>query len=275
MTNTFKLAAVQMVSGADVDVNLREAERLIAEAATQGAQCVALPEYFCLMSPDETAKVRLREPDAMLAEHAGPLQSFLADAASRHKVWLVGGTLPLVANDDKRVRNTDLVFNPDGERVARYDKLHLFGFKRGDESYDESRTIEAGNDAVSFDAPWGKTGLVICYDLRFPELFRRFGDVNLIIMPAAFTETTGRAHWEVLLRARAIENQCYVLASAQGGTHPHGWRTFGHSMLIDPWGEIVARHDEGPGVAIGMLELKRIHDIRESLPALKHRRSGL
>ncbi len=156
--------------------------------------------------------------------------------------------------------------------MARYDKVHLFGFTRGDEQYNESRTIEAGSEAVSFDAPWGKTGLVICYDLRFPELFRRFGEVNLIILPAAFTEITGRAHWEVLLRARAIENQCYVLASAQGGTHPHGRRTFGHSMLIDPWGEIVARHDDGPGVAVGALELARLHDIRDSLPALKHRR---
>ncbi|MEC5385937.1 carbon-nitrogen hydrolase family protein [Uliginosibacterium sp. H3] len=267
MTNTFKLAAVQMISGADVDANLHEADRLIAEAAAQGAQCVALPEYFCLLSPDETAKVKLREPDG-----EGPLQAFLADAACRYKVWLVGGTIPLVANDDGRVRNTTLVFNPEGVRVARYDKIHLFGFTRGEESYNESRTIEAGHDAVTFDAPWGKTGLVICYDLRFPELFRQLGEVNLIILPAAFTETTGRAHWEVLLRARAIENQCYVLASAQGGTHPHGRRTFGHSMLIDPWGEIVAHYDSGPGVAVGTLDLQRIHDIRESLPALKHRK---
>lgn len=275
MTNGFKVAAVQMVSGADVDANLREAERLIAEAAAQGAQCVVLPEYFCLLSPDETAKVRLRERDAVFAENAGPLQSFLADAARRHKVWLVGGTIPLVADDDARVRNSTLVFDDKGIRVARYDKVHLFGFTRGDEQYNESRTIEAGSDVVSFDAPWGKTGLVICYDLRFPELFRRLGEVNLIVLPAAFTETTGRAHWEVLLRARAIENQCYVLASAQGGTHPHGRRTFGHSMLIDPWGEIVARHDDGPGVAVGTLDLVRLHDIRESLPALKHRRLGV
>jgi predicted amidohydrolase len=267
MTNTFQVAAVQMVSGADVDANLREAEQLIAQAAGQGAQCIVLPEYFCLLSPDETAKVRLRERDS-----GGPLQSFLADAARRHRVWLVGGTIPLVADDDTRVRNSTLVFDDKGMRVARYDKVHLFGFTRGDEQYNESRTIEAGSDVVNFDAPWGKTGLVICYDLRFPELFRRFGEVNLIVLPAAFTETTGRAHWEILLRARAIENQCYVLASAQGGTHPHGRRTFGHSMLVDPWGEIVARHDEGPGVAVGTLDLARLHDIRESLPALKHRR---
>jgi nitrilase len=275
MTNSFRVAAVQMVSGADVDANLREAGRLIAEAADQGAQCVALPEYFCLLSPDETAKVRLREQDDGADESSrGPLQSFLADAARRHKVWLVGGTIPLLATDDSRVRNSTLVFDDNGNRVARYDKIHLFGFRRGDEQYNESRTIEAGNEAVTFDAPWGKTGLVICYDLRFPELFRRLGEVNLIILPAAFTETTGRAHWEVLLRARAIENQCYVLASAQGGIHPHGRRTFGHSMLIDPWGEIVARHNDGPGVAVGTLDLQRIHDVRESLPALRHRRFG-
>jgi nitrilase len=267
MTEEFRIAAVQMISGADVQANLCEAERLIGEAAGQGAQCVALPEYFCLMSPDETAKVRLREADG-----DGPLQDFLRDAARRHKVWLVGGTIPLVADDDAHVRNTTLVFDDQGKRVARYDKLHLFGFTRGQESYNESRTIESGHEVVSFDAPWGRTGLVICYDLRFPELFRALGEVNLVIMPAAFTETTGRAHWEVLLRARAIENQCYVLASAQGGEHPHGRRTFGHSMLIDPWGEIVACHQSGPGIAIGTLDVKRIHDIRESLPALKHRR---
>jgi nitrilase len=266
MSQRFNVAAVQMISGPDVDENLREAERLIAEAAGRGAQLVALPEYFCVMSEDETAKVRLRE-----AEGSGPLQNFLSDAARRHKLWLVGGTVPLVAEADGHVRNASLVFAPDGQRVARYDKVHLFGFNKGKEHYDEARTIEAGSDVVSFQAPWGKTGLAICYDLRFPELFRRFGEVSLIVLPAAFTETTGRAHWEVLLRARAIENQCYVLASAQGGEHPHGRRTFGHSMLIDAWGEIVARHERGPGVAIGTLDLEQLHKVRESLPALRHR----
>jgi nitrilase len=210
--------------------------------------------------------VRLRE-----VEGKGPLQDFLADAARRHGVWLVGGTVPLRAEEGSRVRNASLVFNPSGERVVRYDKVHLFGFTKGKEHYDESRTIEPGREVVQFEGPWGKTGLAICYDLRFPELFRRLGEVTLIVLPAAFTETTGRAHWEVLLRARAIENQCYVLASAQGGEHPHGRRTFGHSMLVDPWGEIVACHAQGPGVAVGTLDLDRIQKVRESLPALRHR----
>jgi predicted amidohydrolase len=269
MTQRFSVAAVQMISGPQVDENLRQADALIAQAAAQGAQCVALPEYFCVMSDDDTAKVRLREEDGR-----GPLQDFLADAARRHRVWLIGGTVPLRtpdAADAGHVRNACLAFDPEGRRVARYDKVHLFGFTTGKESYDESRTIEAGAEVVSFDAPWGKTGIAICYDLRFPELFRRFGELTLIVLPAAFTDTTGRAHWEVLLRARAIENQCYVLASAQGGEHPHGRRTFGHSMLIDPWGEIVANLEYGTGVAVGAIDLELMRKVRESLPALRHR----
>jgi nitrilase len=268
-SQSFSVAAVQMISGADVEENLRQADVLIGQAASQGALCVALPEYFCVMSADDNAKVRLREEYG-----AGPLQTFLADAARRHRVWLVGGTVPLRpadAADAAHVRNACLVFDPEGRRVARYDKVHLFGFKKGSESYDESRTIEAGAEVVSFEAPWGKTGVAICYDLRFPELFRRFGEVTLIVLPAAFTDTTGRAHWEVLLRARAIENQCYLLASAQGGEHPHGRRTFGHSMLVDPWGEIVASLEYGPGVALGTLDLQLLSKVRESLPALRHR----
>lgn len=262
----FTVAAVQMISGPDVAANLREAERLIAEAAARGAQCVALPEYFCLLAPDEQAKVRIRE-----AEGNGSLQQFLAETACRHKIWLVGGTIPMAADDAGRVRNATLVYDPEGTRVARYDKLHLFSFANGREEYNEARSIEPGNEAVSFEAPWGNTGLAICYDLRFPELFRHIGDVNLMILPAAFTETTGRAHWEVLLRARAIENQCYLLASAQGGVHPHGRRTWGHSMLIDPWGEIVAQHESGPGIAIGEIDLERLQEVRKQLPALSHR----
>jgi deaminated glutathione amidase len=267
MNTKFKVAAVQMISGPDVTQNLAEAGRLIAEAADRGAQCVALPEYFCLMSPDEYAKLGIREDEA-----TGPLQSFLADTARRNKVWLVGGTIPMAADAPELVRNATLVFDDKGERVARYDKLHLFGFNNGRESYDEARSIEAGADVVSFEGPWGNTGLAICYDLRFPELFRHLAGVSLLILPAAFTETTGQAHWEVLLRARAIENQCYVLASAQGGEHPHGRRTFGHSMLIDPWGEIVASLATGAGVVVGEIDLQRIAEVRENLPALKHRK---
>ncbi|WP_341675689.1 carbon-nitrogen hydrolase family protein [Niveibacterium sp. SC-1] len=263
----FRVAAVQMVSGPDVAENLAAAASLIAEAVAAGAQLVVLPEYFAIISADETAKVRLREPAG-----EGPLQHFLAEAAARYGVWLVGGSVPLQASVDGKVRNTTLVFDPQGKRIARYDKLHLFGFRKGTEQYEESRTIEPGEEVVVFDAPFGRVGVAICYDLRFPELFRAMGEVALIVMPAAFTATTGAAHWEVLLRARAIENQCYVLASAQGGTHPSGRRTWGDSLLIDPWGEVVARLASGPGVVVGDIDTARIAAVRESLPALRHRR---
>ena len=220
MSQRYRVAAVQMISGPDVAENLREADRLIGEAAARGAQLVVLPEYFALISPDEQAKLALGETDGH-----GPLQNFLAQAAARYKVWLVGGTIPLRAGAEDKVRNAILVFDAAGQRVARYDKLHLFGFRKGSETYDESRTIEAGAEVVTFDAPFGRVGLSVCYDLRFPELFRAMGDLALIVLPAAFTETTGRAHWEVLLRARAVENLCYVLASAQGGEHPGGRRS--------------------------------------------------
>jgi len=262
-----RIAAVQMVSGPEVGANLVEADRLIGEAATAGARLVVLPEYFPLISPDETAKIAIRERDG-----EGPIQAFLRDAARRHKVWLIGGSCPLVADVPDKVRNTTLVFDDTGRRVARYDKIHLFGFQKGGERYDESATIEAGSDVVTFESPCGSVGLSICYDLRFPELYRAMGEVDLIVVPAAFTYTTGRAHWEVLLRARAIENQCYVLASAQGGRHPGGRRTWGDSLIIDPWGEVVARLAEGPGVVVAELDPARIAEVRASLPALKHRK---
>ncbi|PLK49827.1 carbon-nitrogen hydrolase family protein [Uliginosibacterium sp. TH139] len=266
MPSAMRVAAVQMISGPDVAVNLTEAARLIAEAAAQGAQLVLLPEYFPLIHADEQAKIGIRENFG-----EGPIQRFLAAEARRHGLWLIGGTLPLQAADAEHVLNSSLVFDPQGACVARYDKIHLFGFTRGAEHYDESRTIEAGREIVSFEAPCGRVGLSVCYDLRFPELYRRMGSPNLIVVPAAFTETTGRAHWEILLRARAIENQCYVLASGQGGEHPSGRRTFGHSMLIDPWGEIVSALASGPGVVVGEIDPKRIAAVRESLPALQHR----
>lgn len=264
-----RIAAVQTVSGADVAANLRAVEALVAEAAAAGASLVALPEYFALISADERAKVATRERDG-----AGPLQDFLRACAARHGVWLIGGTVPLVAEADDKVRNTTLVYDARGERVARYDKIHLFGFQRGAERYDEAATIEAGAQVCAFDSPAGRTGLSVCYDLRFPELFRALGDTDLIVLPAAFTYTTGRAHWEVLLRARAIENQCYVMAPAQGGRHPSGRVTWGHSMIVDPWGEILACREEGPGVVVADLDPARIAAVRESLPALAHRRLG-
>ena len=266
-TPVCRIAAIQMVSGPEVDRNLAEADRLIGEAAAAGARLAVLPEYFPLITGDETAKVRIREQ-----EGAGPLQDFLRDAARRHKLWLIGGSCPMAADSPDKVKNSTLVFDDDGRRVARYDKVHLFGFRKGEECYDESATIEAGNEVVAFEAPCGQVGLSICYDLRFPELFRAMGEVDLIVLPAAFTYTTGQAHWEILLRARAIENQCYVLASAQGGRHPSGRRTWGASMIIDPWGEVLARLPEGPGVVVADLDPARIAEVRASLPALRHRK---
>ncbi|RFU46241.1 carbon-nitrogen hydrolase family protein [Paraburkholderia sp. DHOC27] len=263
---SYRVAALQMVSTPDRERNLAEAERLIAEAAADGAQLVLLPEYFCFMGFKDTDKLSVRE-----AYGDGPIQRFLADAARRHRVWIIGGTLPLTAPEANRVLNTTLVFNPQGEEVARYDKIHLFSFEKGAESFDEARTIRPGEQPQSFEAPFGRVGLSVCYDLRFPELYRRLGDCALMVVPSAFTYTTGRAHWETLLRARAVENQCYVLAAAQGGTHENGRRTWGHTMLIDPWGEIVAVRDEGAGVVAGNLERSRIDEVRQSLPAWRHR----
>jgi nitrilase len=270
-----RVAAIQMVSAATVDANLRTAERLMADAARDGAELLVLPEYFCIMGRRDTDKVDARE-----VAGRGPIQDFLADRARHHRVWLVGGTLPVEVAPDvtDRIRNTTFVYGPDGSVAARYDKIHLFGFKKGDEHYDESRTIAAGTETVSFEATLGdqpvRVGLSICYDLRFPELYRALaanGAPDLIVVPAAFTYTTGSAHWELLLRARAVENQCYVLASAQGGRHENGRRTWGHSMLVDPWGEVLSELPEGEGVVVGTIEAERIADVRANLPALKHR----
>jgi nitrilase len=261
------VAAVQMVSTPVVEENIATARRLILEAAARGAQLVTLPEYWPIMGMTDTDKVAHAEQPG-----DGPIQDFLAAQAREHGIWLIGGTLPLVSGDAGRVLNTTLVYDPAGQHVGRYDKIHLFGFNKGSESYDEARTIVPGETVGSFDAPFGKVGMSICYDLRFPELFRAMGDCALIVVPAAFTYTTGLAHWEVLLRARAIENQCYVLASAQGGTHKNGRRTFGHSMLIDPWGEVKDVLPEGEGVVSGAIDPEYIAKVRESLPALKHRK---
>lgn len=261
-----RVAAVQMLSTPRVEDNLQAAAALIAEAAGKGAQLVALPEYFPIMGMKDADKIRVREEDGR-----GPIQDFLSSSARRHAIWLVGGSMPLVSKDPGKVLNTSLVFDPSGERVARYDKIHLFGFQKGEERYNESATIEAGTQPVSFTTPFGRVGLTICYDMRFPELYRALGVNDLLVIPAAFTEVTGRAHWEILLRARAIENQCYVLAVAQGGKHENGRETHGNSMLIDPWGEILDRLPKGPGVVIGELDHARIADVRASLPALQHR----
>ncbi|SAI42935.1 hydrolase [Bordetella ansorpii] len=255
-----------MVSTPNVDENLKQAGELIQKAAESGASLVALPEYFCFMGQRDIDKFAIKE-----TEGHGPIQDFLRGLAARLGIWIVGGTLPLACPDPDRVFNTAFVYGPDGKQRARYDKIHLFNFQRGAESYDESVAIHAGKTVQTFDAPCGPVGLSTCYDLRFPELYRAMGPVSLILVPAAFTYTTGKAHWEVLLRARAIENQCYILAPAQGGKHPNGRRTWGHSMLIDPWGEIVDVLPEEPGVIGGTIEADRLSEVRAALPALRHR----
>ncbi len=261
-----RVAAIQMISTPDIGQNMAVAQRLIGQARELGADMVLLPEYWAIMGLHEEDKVGQAE---QLPQ--GRIQDFMADMARRHGVWLIGGTLPLVAEPGK-VFNTTLVYDPQGQQVGRYDKIHLFGFTKGAESYDESRTIVPGSEIVGVELPFGKVGLSVCYDLRFPELYRAMGACTLLVVPAAFTYTTGSAHWEILLRARAIENQCYVLASAQGGSHVNGRRTFGHSMLIDPWGKIIACLPEGEGVVCGDIELNLIGEIRQNLPALKHRK---
>ena len=267
-----KVAALQMVSCTHLDENLRVARGLLEQAAHSGAELAVLPEYFCLMGHKDTDKLALREPDG-----EGVVQRFLADTARALQIWIVGGTLPMQTMSSERVRNTTLVFDPSGNRVARYDKIHLFRFDNGHEHYDESRVIEAGQQPVHFDLSardgrrW-RVGLSVCYDLRFPELYRvhaRAG-CDLLLVPSAFTHTTGKAHWEVLLRARAIENLAYVLAPAQGGQHENGRCTWGHSMLVDPWGEMLAQQDEGAGVVMGELNAKHLEKMREQLPALSH-----
>ena len=264
-----KIAALQMVSTTDVARNLDVAAGLIDEAARAGAQLVALPEYFCLLGRRDTDKLAVAEADG-----SGPIQQMLADSARRAKVWVVGGTLPMRTLDPRRVRNSCCVYAPDGHRAARYDKIHLFAYDNGQEHYDEGRVLEPGDTPVALDALGLRIGLSVCYDLRFPELYRALGrpPCDLLCVPSSFTYPTGLAHWELLLRARAVENQCYVIAPAQGGVHENGRRTWGHSMIVDPWGDVLAVRDEGPGVVIAELERARIEAVRRQLPALSHRR---
>jgi len=269
MPARLRVAAIQMTSGADVAANLQAAERMTAAAAADGASVVLLPENFGLMGLHARDKLAAQERDG-----DGPQQAFLSRAAREHSIHLIGGSVPIASGDAARARQSLLVYGPDGVRVARYDKIHLFRFTHGDEDYDEAKTIAAGAEPRWFMLPYGRVGLSICYDLRFPELFRAQGDMVLLVVPAAFTARTGRAHWETLLRARAIENQCYVLAAAQTGTHPGGRRTWGHSMLVDPWGEIVAVQPDGEGVVVGDVDPARLADVRARLPALSHRTLG-
>ena len=265
-----KVAAIQMVSGQSADANLAQALQLIAQAADAGAELVGLPEYFCLIGQHDSDKLAIQE---RLGQ--GPLQDALRQAAMQHGIWLAGGTLPITADQPERVFNTTLVWNPQGEVAARYDKIHLFAFDNGRESYDESRVLQAGTRPSVFELPsrdghtW-RVALSVCYDMRFPELYRSL-QPHLIMAPSAFTHTTGQAHWEVLLRARAIENLSYLMAPAQGGVHPSGRRTWGQTLAIDPWGQVLAQQLEGPGVVVADLDWQRLQDVRLQLPALQHR----
>jgi predicted amidohydrolase len=270
-SDTLQVAAIQMVSAATVQPNLDTAARLVRQAAAGGAQVAVLPEFFCLLGHKDTDKVLAREPAGQ-----GPIQTFLSDLARECGLWLIGGTVPLASPEPRRIWNACLVHNPQGELMARYDKVHLFGLRRGTERFDESATIVPARTPVVCDlaassgSPW-RVGLSVCYDLRFPEYYRALGRVDIAVVPSAFTHVTGQAHWEVLLRARAIENQCFIVAPAQGGTHENGRRTWGHSMIIDPWGDVLACLPEGEGVVQVRLERGRIAQVRAELPALAHR----
>ncbi len=272
-----KLAAIQMVSGVERDANLARARALLETAARQGAELAVLPEYFCLLGQGDEAKLRIRERPGQ-----GPIQDFLARTARELGLWIVGGTLPLDAGqtvgEDRRAYNSTRVYSPQGECVAQYDKIHLFRFNNGRESYDEGRTLLPGSRPVTFDLPsrdghrW-RVGLSVCYDLRFPELYRAHAraGAELLLVPSAFTHTTGQAHWELLLRARAIENLAFVAAAAQGGVHENGRRTWGHTMLIDPWGRVLGLLPEGEGVVLAEFDAPLLQQCRRQLPALEHR----
>ncbi len=267
-----KVAAIQMASGPHVEANLQETGRLIGQAADAGAELIVLPENFAIMGVTEEDKVVVRE-----AEGDGPIQKFLSEQARQHNVWLVGGTIPMECPDPKKIFAACMLYDDHGELVERYDKIHLFDVELVDtgESYNESETIEYGDSGVKVvDSPFGKIGLAVCYDLRFPELFRCLLDMGaeIVTLPAAFTATTGQAHWESLLRARAIENVTYMVAAAQGGYHVNGRTTFGDSMIVDPWGTILSRIKHGSGMAITDINLQYLKSRRKTFPCIQHRR---
>ncbi len=266
-----KVAAIQMVSGISLDHNLAQAHELLDQARLAGAELAVLPEYFCFMGHNDRDKLLLAETPGL-----GTVQDYLSDTAREFGLWIVGGTLPMATEDPHHAANASVVYNPKGQVVARYDKMHLFRYDNGREFYDEAAVLSAGPSTVAFDLndrqhqSW-RVGLSICYDLRFPELYRALG-ADVIVVPSAFTFTTGQAHWEVLLRARAIENQAYVIASAQGGNHENGRRTWGHTMIIDPWGTVLSQQASGPGAVVCELDRQHLEAVRQQLPALQHRR---
>ncbi len=267
-----RAAAIQMASGPSVAANLVEAERLITRAAEKGAELVVLPENFALMGKTEFEKLSIREQDG-----SGPIQDFLAAQADRHGLWLVGGTIPLFCDSPDKVYASCMLYDTNGSRAARYDKVHLFDVtlrENNEEQYNESMTIDPGHEAVVADTPFGRLGLAVCYDLRFPEQFRcMLGQgMDIVALPAAFTAITGKAHWELLVRARAVENLCHVIAADQGGFHLGGRETHGDSMIVDPWGVVIDRLNRGPGVIVADLDRERLDSIRRNFPATDHRR---
>ena len=262
----FRVAGVQMASGPNVAANLNEAGRLVEIAARQGARLIALPEYFAIMGMRPTDKVKYREKDG-----DGPIQRFLAETALKHGIWLIGCSVPMAAPSEGKIYNSCQVYDDRGKMVARYDKIHLFNLDLGNERFAEEGTLEPGKQVKVVDSPFGRIGLSVCYDLRFPELYRAMKDVDIIVVPSAFTETTGRAHWEALVRARAIENLAYVLAPAQGGYHLSGRETHGDSMVVDPWGTVLDRLPRGSGVVVASVNPAYQASLRKSLPALTHR----
>ncbi|MDP2903210.1 MAG: carbon-nitrogen hydrolase family protein [Methylovulum sp.] len=265
-----KCAAIQMVSSPNISANLLTAGRLIEEAAKAGAKLVALPENFALMGDHELDKIKAQEMDG-----SGQIQDFLATVAKKQALWVIGGTIPITGDTDNKVRATCLIYNDQGERVARYDKIHLFDVNVPDtnEIYRESDSIEAGNTPLVIDSPFGRLGIAVCYDLRFPELFRNMSQqgAEILVIPSAFTAETGAAHWELLLRARAVENLCYVIAPNQGGLHLNGRRTYGHSMIIDPWGVVLDCYKTGSGFVCAQISHERLEEVRRTFPALHHR----
>jgi len=252
-----RVAAIQMVSGPELAPNLAAAGRLIAAAAAAGARLAALPENFYCIGRTERDKVSLKEQDG-----SGPIQEFLSQTAKKNRLWIVGGTAPISCDDDSRIRSACLVYDDSGKRVARYDKMHLFRFESETERYDEARTLQPGARPVALASPFGRLALSVCYDVRFPELYRGLGEFDIMFLPSAFTVPTGAAHWETLLRARAIENKAYVVAPAQGGTHPGGRRTYGHTMIVDPWGEILGIQQQGEGMVVAEIDAGRIREVR-------------
>ncbi len=266
-----RVAAIQMNSGITVEKNLQTAAQLIAQAATEDAQLVVLPENFALMEQTPSSQTKSRETFGN-----GRIQDFLAQQAQQHKIWLVGGTIPLATQNPNKVPAACLVFNPQGVCVARYDKIHLFDvcITKGEEEYCESHTIEQGEQTTLIDTPLGKLGLAVCYDIRFPELFRKLfaQDAEILAIPSAFTVKAGLAHWELLARARAVENLCYVIGATQTGTHENGRKTFGHALIINPWGEILACLPENPGVITADIDLKKQQQIRKEFPVGEYRK---